>query len=348
VLLPPKYTDRSPDMNPLLSITKQTLRSLVALALVAAALAVAPAHATSNGDFAVEPWGDPADESVTESTRSSFFYPLAAGQDVQDWVAVANFSDTPQTFVLFGADAINTETGTFTVKQYGEDMTDVGLWIDVPNAEITVEPGERLVVPFTVTIPDNATPGEHVGGVVALGQDLIDITDEDGNVGVQIQSSIAVPVFVQIAGETRAEMAVRDISVEPIESGHSIEYTVVNTGNIRLSPEAVVTFTGLMNRFHGRLTPQSLTGLLPGESTTFTQAWDGAPIVDRITATVVASQGVISTEASVGFWAISSWAYLALVPVAALLLWWAVAAWRPRRGTDDTPPSTEQREPVEV
>ena len=46
------------------------------------------------------------------------------------------------------------------------ESTDAGTWIRIQDS-IDVASGADVVVPFTITVPDDATPGDHLAGVAA-------------------------------------------------------------------------------------------------------------------------------------------------------------------------------------
>src|SRR5699024_12647223 len=58
------------------------------------------------------------------------------------------------------------ESGAFDLLPSDVEPTDTGAWIDIEE-EVALAAGESAVVPFTITVPEDALPGEHPGGVVA-------------------------------------------------------------------------------------------------------------------------------------------------------------------------------------
>jgi hypothetical protein len=47
-----------------------------------------------------------------------------------------------------------------------EDRTGVRLWIQSSVSEVTLAPGARQSVAFSVTVPSDAAPGDHIAGLI--------------------------------------------------------------------------------------------------------------------------------------------------------------------------------------
>ena len=59
-----------------------------------------------------------------------------------------------------------TGKGRFNMLQSDRASVDGGTWIKVQN-EVTVGANETKVVPFTITVPRDASPGDHPAGIAA-------------------------------------------------------------------------------------------------------------------------------------------------------------------------------------
>jgi hypothetical protein len=81
------------------------------------------------------------------------------------------------TLRISAADGYFQENGRFSMLPSDKESVDAGLWIEVQD-EVTVGAGETVIVPFTTTVPENATPGDHAAGIAAsvLSQQV----EEDG------------------------------------------------------------------------------------------------------------------------------------------------------------------------
>ncbi|MGI9665800.1 MAG: hypothetical protein ACR2N2_01695 [Acidimicrobiia bacterium] len=331
------------------TVARVLIWMIAATILALTVITAAPVHAVGNGQFSVEPWGDPSDEDFTESTRNYFVYSVHPGESIVDWVSIANDSDVPLQFTLYAADAHNLDAdGAFTLRLIDDEMNDVGTWIQIDEPEVLVEPGTRVIVPFRLSVPLNATPGDHSGGIVALSQDL---RASEGNASIAVQSAIGARIYASVAGDTKAELSVTGLDVlrsGDVDGAYDITYTVTNTGNLRMSPQTSIAITGLFGRKLADMPSANLRDLLPGESTTITEVWREPPAFDRTVVTVTAAQGTISSSASKTTWIVTPAAMVVIATILLALVALVVWRWRRRRVGDSTPPPGQVEELVDA
>jgi hypothetical protein len=137
---------------------------------------------------------------------------------------------------------------------------------------IIIPPGRGEILPFTIAVPHNASPGDHVGAVMA--QVSFQRTTKKGQVVTESQR-IGAPIYLRVAGPLHAGLAVESVSatfhstLNPLGSGSStVSYTVQNTGNVLLSGSQRVTVSGPFGSATLRL--KSLPTVLPGRSVRIT------------------------------------------------------------------------------
>ncbi|MFD8292690.1 hypothetical protein ACFV2B_31305, partial [Streptomyces lavendulae] len=141
---------------------------LAAALLAAAALHGAPAAAADEPGWTA---GPAAGRAATP--RPYFYLAGAAGSVLEDRLTLANSGDRERTLTLRGADAYNTPDGALAVRPAGDGAAAAGAgagaggWISFGAATtVKVPPHTRAVVPFTVTVPPAAAPGDHPGAGV--------------------------------------------------------------------------------------------------------------------------------------------------------------------------------------
>lgn len=144
------------------------LRTMLAAALVFFGVFSLTTPAVAEGE-AIVTW------SVSPSTpggpdgRTRFDFQAAPSSVISDWVAVTNDSAVVATFSVYAADATTDfDTAAFTLIGSDEESIGAGAWIALDASEITLDPGERANIPFTMTVPQDATPGDHAAGIVAV------------------------------------------------------------------------------------------------------------------------------------------------------------------------------------
>jgi hypothetical protein len=113
--------------------------------------------------------------------RAAFTYKLDPGAELPDYVGISNYSDQPITLDLYASDALTTPTGGFDLLPAAQKPTDVGTWVvfEERYRRLLIPSRSRVDVPFRITVPRNATPGDHAGGIVTSVAESG--TDSDGN-----------------------------------------------------------------------------------------------------------------------------------------------------------------------
>jgi hypothetical protein len=304
------------------------LRCAFAVLLSAAA---APVAAADDG------WSLAPSASAPEG-RPYVYAEGAPGTVLQDSVSVLNPGARPVTVRLRGADADNTKHGDLTVRAAGKS-TDTGAWIafagdrdgrrvPVRTLLLRVPAHTRADVPFTVSVPAGATPGDHPGAIVA---------------GAGGRSS-AVRVQLRVGGPSVSALTVEHVAVH----GGRISYELVNRGNTVLTPKLAVRADGVLGRALDRAPRTLPLDLLPGRRVTLTEPWRDPPALDAVDVrlTVTAAGGARATaSASVRFVPWGALAATAGAGLAALGAWWGVR--RHRRRTTDGGTSERPRTEVE-
>ncbi|MEU3722771.1 DUF916 domain-containing protein [Streptomyces sp. NPDC031705] len=276
-------------------------------------LPAAPATAADNGTWGVFPT-PPAGASVTD--RAYFFHQGAAGTTVHDSATILNSSDRELTFQVFATDAVNTPSGgAFALLPAETKPRDVGTWIALAPetaTTVTVPPRARKDVPFTLTVPGDAAPGDHVGGIVALNTEVEGVR-KDGRVQVGVRRSVGARLYFRVPGPVTPGLSVEDVRVTrgaPLlpwvkDARATIAYALVNRGNVVVAPTVAVSAKGLFGRrVLDRPVRDRTLLLLPGQRIELTEPWPDAPQLDRVSVRVSASAPEVTAEAGTEFLAV--------------------------------------------
>lgn len=258
------------------------LLTSIAAAVVAAAAVVlsAPAAFASAADDSAEiTWSvEPSDDEGPDE-RVSLRHELAAGGSVSDHVAVTNYSAEPATFAVYASDGIVSATGDFDLLPGDVEPTDGGSWVEIGDVEggtaregggvvVEVAAGESTVIPVEIEVPENVTPGDHPAGIVA------ELVLDDGS-SVQMSSRVGVRAHLRVEGDIVAQLTPQDVvatytpSWNPFAPGTvDLEYTVVNTGNVRLGAVTDASVAGPFGIAAASASAESRE-ILPGQQSVY-------------------------------------------------------------------------------
>jgi hypothetical protein len=224
------------------------------------------------------------------------------------------------------------------------------------------DPDKAVIVPFTIKVPRDATPGDHAGGIIAsITRRVV------GRHGahIRIEQRVGARVYARVAGQLRPRLVISGITthyagtLSPFAGGTlTVTYAIRNVGNLDLRAPAVLRLT---NPFGwSRTVPRSgyPSDVLPGFSVEHTSVIQGVYPAFRVGATVTVSPhfSVVSTlngmnvtsvrlhdvSAGAGTWAIP-WPLLVLALLVILVLALALYAYsrsrRRRRGDQKEEPT---------
>ena len=93
-----------------------------------------------------------------------FLFEIKPGGSAEDYAVIQNFSSSPSHFSLYGSDPTISNQGTLAYKTHSQTTAE-GTWVQFYQPEIDLAPNGNALVKFKVTIPKDATLGEHKIGI---------------------------------------------------------------------------------------------------------------------------------------------------------------------------------------
>lgn len=260
-----------------------SLAVIATLAAVLFTLLAGPGQARAQDEAATDgavSWAvQPATEAGPDG-RGWLELDVDPGTVVHEHLAVRNLGKSDATFKITAKDGYYTESGRFNMLGSTEPNVGAGLWIDVAS-HVVVAAGQTAVVPYAITVPAKATPGDHAAGIAAS----VTTTGTSGSGDqLQVESRMGFKVLLRATGQLAPGAALEDVSAKyrmswnPFAPGSmEVHYTVRNTGNTRLVLDQSVTAAGVQG-----LADPTASGmeLLPGEQRQATVRVDGVwPLV---------------------------------------------------------------------
>ncbi|WP_419706665.1 hypothetical protein [Promicromonospora sp. NFX87] len=315
---------------------KNPLAMLAALALTAASVLVATPAGAAEGDTVT--WSVRPGDANGEDGRAWVEWEADPGQSRSEHLAVTNHGDDEVRFRLSAADGYFTDTGRFNMLPAHQESVAAGTWIDLP-ASVSVAAGATEIVPFTVTVPADAEPGDHAAGVAAS-------VHSTGGGEVGVESRVGFRVMTRVTGELAPSAGIAASasyagSVNPFEAGDvTVAYTLENTGNTRLSTRPEIALSGPFGLGERTLRGEEIAEIAPGETrrgtVRFQDAWPLLTYDVRVVAQPrpvsddLSFEGAEPASAQTTVLAVP-WPQIVVLVLAALLAAWALFQRRHER-----------------
>lgn len=301
---------------------------------VAAAAPATPATAPvataadAGPSWSVAPADRPLPDGTAETGRANFDYAVEPGAVIDDAFEIRNDGAVPLELQVYAADAFTTREGSIDLLPAGEPSVDAGTWITVAVPQVTLQPGETTAVPFRISVPADARPGDHPAGLISSA-----LTASD-SATVQVDRRLGSRVYLRVDGELAPAATVTGVSVDysgswnPLAVGAlDVVYTLENTGDTRVTAVSSVAAGGPFG-LAGVAASEQLAEVLPGSAIEVRQRLEGVAALVWLSGAVrVQPEGVglgggtlAPIEAPFSFAALPFVPLIALLVVAVLVL----------------------------
>lgn len=196
--------------------------------------------------------------------------------------------DTSQTVILKGE-----ERGPYSLKDYL-----------IPEiTAFTLEPGQKMILPVVVNIPQDAEPGGLYGSVLISSQ-----ASAQGGMGTTIISRLGALFFVTVNGEVTENGELTSFKKIDTEDGQtSFELLFTNTGNVHLNPFGSIKIFNLTGTQIDEVNVPAYFAM-PDSVRYRKVEWDKGKLFGRYTAVASIDRGYggFVDEISLVFWVLST------------------------------------------
>jgi hypothetical protein len=306
-----------------------------------ASLPPTPNTAASTAAPDLARWGITPSPAADGSERDSFQLEINPGSSAVDFVAITNLSSEDLVFDLYAADGVITDDGQPAILDRSSPAEDLAAWIGFNSPTATVAAGQRLGLPFRVSVPSTATPGDHCGGLIAsLNQQNPPSTSN----GLTVDARTAAWICVTVPGEVVSSLAVSQFKVTytPGSAGFSggqvtVSAQIANNGNLRQSGIAQLALDSPFGLWQTRLDGIDIPELLPGQSYLLQQTVDDVPPAIQAEANLQVSpqarpghRNGSTIEVASRIW-LAPWVAGLLLGLVLVFAWYLLTARRRRR-----------------
>ncbi|MCA9366662.1 hypothetical protein KC887_00150 [Candidatus Kaiserbacteria bacterium] len=203
--------------------------------------------------------------------------PVVPGTSRQYNIKVENLNDFEQTFYVFTRNIKDVGQGGVPVFAADYEATGYELadWIQLPYGEVTIPAHEKINMPITITVPEDAAPCGHYGGIF-FSADPPKIEKSGAAVGYQVASI----VNVRVSGECIEQAIIRQFSTDKFLYGkQDVTFTarIQNQGNVHIRPYGPLEIYNSLGKQVGAITfNESQRAIFPGNTETFSGVhWQG-------------------------------------------------------------------------
>lgn len=252
---------------------------------------------------------------------------LDPGAVLETKMTVRNVSTGEQTYYLLRRDISGVrDNSTPIFAEEGMEVTGYELseWITLSEEPIILSPGASADIPVKITVPANATPGSHFGGIfVSVEPPRLRQT------GASIGYDVGAIVSIRISGDVVENARIREFSTDRLIYGKpKVLFTtrVENPGNVLIRPRGPLE---VYNMFGKRVAlinvNDQLGGVFPGTTRPFEVTWEEKDFAigryQGIVALIYGEEGRETTvSATVSFWVLPVNVILPIIGILAFIV----------------------------
>jgi len=127
-------------------------------------------------------------------------------------------------------------------------------WINISPEPVTIAPNEGAEIPFTISVPSDASPGGHYAAIL-VGTRPLDAEEREGSF-LRVSSFISSLFFVRIAGDVHEAGTIREFSTDrEWYDDPQVTFTLrfENAGNVHVQPKGFIEVRDMWGREVGKL-----------------------------------------------------------------------------------------------
>ena len=205
-------------------------------------------------------------------TPPKFEFDADPGQTINSVVKITNQNSSSLVLTSEAKDFIASgETGTPTFVDPGEGNEAISLasWININDQQpVVVRPGQKVEIPFTITVPENAEPGGKYGTMFfapPAGEGQLSVVQKIGSlILVRVSGEIVEEGQLDTFGAYPANLPGEEIpntSSDFFFEKPPVDFAVryENTGNVQVKPQGKIE---IFNTFGGQVTPAGVLTII--------------------------------------------------------------------------------------
>jgi hypothetical protein len=222
-------------------------------------------------------------------------------------ITITNLESSPRTYRVVTRDISKTTNAGVPVFSEPGEITgfELSQWITPSASEITLEPGEEQEVTYVVSVPEDASPGGHFGGIFFFAD-----AERQRETGAGVGYQIGTIMNFRISGDIIEEAQIREFLTDKSLYGDaSVAFgvEVENQGNVLIRPRGPIDITDMFGKKVAVLRINDSGGaVLPNQRRTYSVRWEEEGLAfgryEAIVALLYGEEGRKTISAATSFW----------------------------------------------
>ena len=224
----------------------KTSLGVTSLAIVVLSMAL-EANALSAGGMSIAPAVNP---TFPNRNKGWFVYEqIEPGAVIEDVARVINLDSKPITLTIEAVDATMNDDGGFGLVGDPSENQDIGTWIELSKTEVTLEGGKEEIVPFKITIPNDAEVGDHIGGLAVYQTVPKNANGTLGGSQVSVSTRVGARVYLTIKGDIVRSTKLLKKHLYGRGQNLVFGFSIKNNGNVRADLSLSAKIYGIWGLF---------------------------------------------------------------------------------------------------
>lgn len=253
----------------------------------------------------------PQNDFVVEPGKTEIF--INPGETITKSIIITSRIDKEVKFKLTTEDMVGTNDSKSPIKLLGDEIGPYSVknFINPEITEFSLELGERIVIPVTVSVPIDAEPRGYYGALIVSNEPDVLKDGQSPEGGARLVSRIGALFLIRINGEGVESGSLEDFKVmgpkKPFyeKRPEGFEIAFKNDGNVHLVPYGKINITNLLGK-DVAVIPVDAYFSLPDSIRYREVFWEKGTGLGRYTANLSLFPGFgnENEEASFSFWII--------------------------------------------
>ena len=197
------------------------------------------------------------------------------GEVRQFSVAISNVSNTDQVYYLYKRDITGVRDGgvpEFAKSDVEKTGFELSEWIALESETIDIPKGQEKTISFLISVPANASPGSHFGGIFVSAE-----PPKLRESGAAIGYEVANIVSIRVAGDAIEKAQIRQFSTDNYIYGKpevAFSVKIENSGNTLIRPIGHLEVTNMFGKEVAKIDfNKESAGVFPGTTREFNLLW---------------------------------------------------------------------------